>query len=256
MIALVLAAAAQAQTVHPSADGTLVDGDGFGIFDGTADHADWVFNQSSYEGAISLARSPVATEQRVVWEFNLSGIGQPPITAKLTCVLRGAARFPAPPAPIQIVSYPSDLLENFGDFSSGPPVLVAEELIDPFQESTVYVVNVSERVNELLLAGIARVAFRFQIDPRADGDSHQAFMDVLESDVSTKPFLTIIARIPGDYDNDQDVDQEDFAELPACIRGPHVRVPASCRFFDDDLDSDVDLLDLSAFLGHFSAWGN
>ena len=255
-IVTVVSGSANGQTIPPSADGTLVDGGSFGVFDGVADHADWSFNQSSYEGAITLSRSPVEIEQRVVWEFNLPATITPPVTAKLTFALRGAARFPAAPASVQVLSYPGDLLESFSDFSAGATLLLAEESIEPFQPPTEYVVNVSEQVNEVLFAGIERIAFRFQIDPQAQTDSNQAFMDAMDSDPSTKPFITIVDRIPGDYDNDQDVDLADFTELPACMLGPDVAVSSPCRVLDDDLDLDVDLADFSAFLGYLAAWGN
>ncbi|MEK7730284.1 MAG: hypothetical protein AAB363_00340 [Planctomycetota bacterium] len=244
------------QIVYPSADGTIVDGGNYGPFDGAADSADWTFNASSYEGAITLSHSPLEIEQRVVWEFNLSATSAPPVTAKLTFTLRGAARFPALPAPVQVYSYPADLLENLSDFSVAPSAFVAEQPIEPYQPPTTYAVNVSSVVNEVLTTGIRRIAFRFQIGPLAQALSNQAFIDAVDSDPSTKPFITIVNRIPGDADNDRDVDLDDFAELPPCMLGPGVAVSSACRILDDDLDTDVDLADLAAFLHHLAAWGN
>lgn len=244
------------QIVYPSADGTIVDGGGYGLFDGLGDVADWTFNDTMYEGAITLSLSPLGIEQRVVWEFNLSAASAPPVTAKLTFTLRGAARFPALPAPVQVYSYPADLLENLSDFSAAPNALVAEQPINPFQPPTTYQVNVSAVVNDVLTAGIRRVAFRFQIDPQAQALSNQAFIDAVDSDPSTKPFITIVNRIPGDFDNDQDLDLDDFAKLPPCMFGPDVAVSSACRIMDDDLDTDVDLADFAAFLDHLAAWGN
>jgi hypothetical protein len=244
------------QIVYPSADGTIVDGGGYGLFDGLGDSADWTFNDTSYEGAITLSHSPLEIEQRVVWEFNLSATGTPPVTAKLTFTLRGAARFPALPAPVQIYSYPADLVENLSDFSAAPNGLVAELPIQPYQPPTTYQVNVSALVNEVITTGIRRVAFRFQIDPLAQDLANQAFIDALDSDPATKPFLTIVKQMPGDYDNDLDVDLDDFAKLPPCMFGPDVAVPSACRIMDDDLDTDVDIADFAAFLHNLAAWGN
>jgi len=108
----------------------------------------------------------------------------------------------------------------------------------------------------LLVTGTRRIGFRFQIDGDAQNGPNQAFIDAVDSDTFTKPFIAIVDRIPGDYDNDRDVDRDDFAALCACMLGPNQPVSIPCRALDDDLDTDVDLADLAAFLNHFSSWGN
>ena len=58
---------------------------------------------------------------------------------------------------------------------------------------------------------------------------------------------------PGDWDEDGDVDLDDFAEFPGCMSGPWDLVDwampsAECRgVFDFDGDADVDLRDFAAF---------
>lgn len=240
------AASLPAQIIAPTADGTIVDGGTRGPFDGSPDFADWSFNESSSEGVITLS---AAIEQRVVWEFNLATAPAPPITAYLSFALRGAARFPAEPAQVQIVAYPADLVENITDFDAGPGVLVAEKLIVPFSPITAYVLDVSSVINERLGAGVRRVGFRFQIDDETE--SGQAFFDVLDSDPSSKPFLTLQNRVPGDFDADGDVDSDDLTKLGECMSGPGLSVFAACRVCDADLDLDVDLADAEVFLGHW-----
>ena len=237
------------QTLSPVADGTIVDGGSRGPFDGVGDWADWTFNNSGSEGAITLA---TGLEQRVVWEFNLATVtAAPPVTALLTFTLRGAAIFPANPADVQILSYPADLVENLNDFAAGPAVLESEKLVAAFAPPTRYVVDVSATVNAALGAGVRRVAFRFQIDPETENG--QAFFDALDSDPATKPSLSIQNRVPGDFDNDRDVDLEDSAILTDCVLGPGRSVVAACRVCDADLDLDVDLADVERFAARFSA---
>jgi len=238
------------QIVRPTADGTIVDGGIYGPFDGVAEAADWTFNDSGpgYEGAITLSFISIPNfESRVVWEYNLSAITvQPPVVATFRFHLRGAARFPAPPAGVQVYSYPADLMEKLGDFSAGPAQFHGEKFVVPYQPATTYEINVNSLINEAL-AGSKKVAFRFQIDPGTAPDSNQAFMDALDSDPTSKPFITIYDRIPGDFDNDHDVDVHDYALFVPCIAGPNQTVVPACRQFDVDLDGDVDLADFCAF---------
>jgi len=252
LVALLLGATAggaRGQTITPTADGTIVDGGSHGAFDGVGDWADWTFNESGSEGAITLSSG---VEQRVVWEFNLAAVSaSPPLTAVLTFVLRGAAIFPADPAHVQVVAYPADLLERLTDFSAGPTTLVGEKLVAPFAPPTRYVLDVSPTVNAALAAGIRRVAFRFQIKPGTGNG--QAFFDALDSDPATKPSLSIQNRVPGDLDGDGDVDLEDAAKLAGCVFGPGRSVVAACRVCDADLDTDVDLADVETFAARYSA---
>jgi hypothetical protein len=234
------------QTIPPTADGTIIDGGARGPFDGVPDFADWSFNQSSSEGAITLSAS---VEQRIVWEFNLTVAPSPPITAYFSFAIRGAARFPAHPAQVLVYAYPADLIENLADFSAEPSILVAEKLVVPFSPLTTYVVDVSSVVNERLSAGAPRIGFRFRIDDECE--SGQAFFDALDSEPATKPFLTLQNRVPGDFDADGDVDSVDLDKLDDCMSGPGLPVFAACRVCDGDLDLDVDLEDAEVFLGHW-----
>lgn len=236
------------QTITPSADGTIVDGGSRGPFDGVGDWADWTFNQSGSEGAITLSAS---LEQRVVWEFNLTSVtAQAPVTSVLSFVLRGAAIFPAVPADVLIAAYPADLVENLNDFSAGPAAIVAEKLIPAYASPTRFVVDVSEMVNTALTAGIRRVAFRFEIDPETENG--QAFFDAVDTDPASKPSLIVQNRVPGDLDGDRDVDLEDLEFLIGCMLGPGRVVSATCRVCDSDMDLDVDLADLERFSARFS----
>ncbi|MEK7711314.1 MAG: hypothetical protein AAB341_05400 [Planctomycetota bacterium] len=250
------------QIFVPSADGTLVDGicpdGGICPFDGVADAAEWTFNPEfgHYAGAITLVRTPPqGFERRVVWEYNLGTVtAPPPVTAKLTFKLRGAGLFPAEPAEVDVYAYPADLLESLSDFSAGPATLVITKSIAPYQPATTYVANVSDVVNAAIVSGLKKVAFRFQINQDTIVESNQAFMDVLDSDPSTKPFLTVRNQVPSDYDNDRDIDLVDFSHLAGCALGPGAGIGTGCAFFDADFDSDVDLLDMRTFLNDDSMY--
>jgi hypothetical protein len=251
--------AAADQVFSPGADGTLVDGLPYGPFDGNADAWDWTFNQSSYEGNISLSNESAESgfESRVVWEYDLSVLSTAlPVTAELRFTLRGAPRFPAEAAPVSVYAYPADLLETPEDFSSPPIGLVGIIPIEPYQRPTTYTLSVGAVVNDTLHHGVKRIGFRFQIAPDAPPGANQAFLDALETDKLTKPQLIINAAVPGDADQDQDVDLDDFAIFTACMTGPGGTATPACMVFDFDLDADVDLLDLQAFLYYRSLFAH
>lgn len=245
-----IASARGAVSVAPSADGTLADGGPFGVFDGIVDVADWSFNESSFEGAITLTRpteSAPGLEQRVVWEYVLPGGFQPPVTASLTLRLRGAPRFPAQATVVWVVAYPANALENATDFSAPAAAVVGVLPVAPFQPPTDYRLGVSAVVSDLLRNGAAAIGFRFQVDPATANVTSQAFVDALDSRPETKPTLTLDTAVPADFDNDSDVDRADFKSLTQCLLGPAVPVTVVCRRFDMDLDRDVDLEDAAAF---------
>ncbi len=62
-------------------------------------------------------------------------------------------------------------------------------------------------------------------------------------------------EVPGDLDDDGDVDLDDFAVLASCLAGPNVTTPPpTCTDFtgsDLDNDNDVDLDDFRDFQGNF-----
>jgi hypothetical protein len=230
-----------------------VDGGGFGPFDGIADAWDWTFNESSYEGAITLNResTEIPIEHRVVCEFNLTTITTPPpVKASLIFRLRGAPRFPAPDTEVDLYSYPADLQEKAGDFSANAIALVSRHRVAPFQASTPFLVDAGRIVNDALRLGLTSVAFRVQISPNTQANSSQAFMDALDADPATKPTLIIDTVVPGDADRDFDVDLIDFAAFRACLVGPGFVASSRCRVFDFDLDGDVDLSDFDGFTSY------
>jgi len=58
---------------------------------------------------------------------------------------------------------------------------------------------------------------------------------------------------PGDFDQDGDVDLNDFGHFQACFNGPN-RLPATtgCADADLDRDQDVDIADFLIFQGCFN----
>jgi hypothetical protein len=260
-----MAMAQQTVTIRPSYDGTLVDGGIYGTFDGIADSTDWTFNQSSYEGAITLSTpaSGMKSEYRVVWEYNLSTVSQTtPVGATLTVFLRGATIYPLPDAQVQVYSYPADLKETAGDFAAVPSQLVGTLTVRPFQAATQYTLDVSNVVSQALSSGSKKVAFRFQLKADAGQTANQAFVDASDSDPSTKPYLTLgaaLAPLVGDLDNNRVVDDDDYAIFEACATGPAIQyspgsLQAGCSLTADgqgfiaadfDKDQDVDHADFA-----------
>ena len=246
-----------AQVVRPTKDGTIVDGGVHGDFDGVPDAADWYFNESSYEGSITLARGGAATgwEHRVVWEYSLAAVSlEPPVRATLSVTVRGARIFPFPDVDIHVYSYPADLQETLTDFNSGPTQLQGVITALPYQDPTEYTLDVSPVVNAALTGAQNGVAFRFQIDPTTPEDASQAFIDAIDSDPATKPYLTISesSEVPGDYDADGDVDETDYSTFSLCMDGPGLTPDALCSFFDFDNDQDVDTSDFATFSRYFT----
>ncbi len=245
--------------VYPTADGTLADGGIHGVFDGVPDDWDWDFDDWGYDGAITLATETPETslEHRVVWEYNLYGLSySPPVSATLTFTIQGAPVFPMPDAVVHVYSYPADLLESSDDFGAGPAVFEGSVTLIPYQQPTEFMLDVSSAVNDALLSGDNKVAFRFQINPDTPHDRNQAFIEAFDDEPSTKPFLTISeAQIPGDADGDGDVDFADFSAFADCMDGPEIPFDADCGVFDLDQEGDVDLHDFAAFQWVFTGSG-
>ena len=248
-----LPAAAQV-TLYPVKDGTVVD-DGV---DGTPDRADWSFNSSSYEGAITLMTlGSNPQENRVVWEYSLGLVTlDPPVSATLTYTIRGAPIFPLPEVDVFVYAYASDLEETLSDFSAGPAALVGWQTLQPYQEPTVFSIDVSGVINEALGDDSDRAAFRFQVDPSTPNEANQAFIDALDSERTTKPALTIRAAsssLASDYDVDGDIDIDDVVKLVGCMSGPEATAGPGCSTFDFDADANIDLLDVGDFQVQFGS---
>ncbi len=209
------------QTFYPVKDGTLLDNNA----DGLADDADWTFNQSSYEGSITLTTDATARnvnlEHRLAWEYDLSTVTlEPPVVAVLNFTIRGAPIWPFPDMTVNIYSYPADLLETLADFSSGPAVLQGSANVVGYQLPTPYSLNVSDVVNQALISSEDMVAFRFQIDPNTPYDTNQAFIDALDSNPASKPALVISGpEIPGDINGDGVVNADDIDAFVAVLLG-------------------------------------
>jgi len=253
-----------AERIYPVAGGTLADGGGLGPFDGVADGWNWEFGPSGFAGAVTLTtETPIsAVEHRIVFEYDLRGVGlTAPIEATLSFTVRGVRAFPFPDISLHVYSYPADLLESSADYAAGPAALQGVFTVSAMQEATEVTLDVSSLVASVLSRNIRKVAFRFQIDPHTPHVANQVFINTLDTDPSTIPLLTIRSALPGDADDDSDVDLNDFAVFVDCLGGPEApstpttpgMLVSDCRrVFDRDDDSDVDLRDVSMLLGRFS----
>lgn len=243
--------AAAQDVVRPGADGTLADGLPYGPYDGTADDWDWTFNESGYEGAITLTceREESCLETRVVWEYDLTRIRSiPPLQAGLTFTLRGPSIFPFPDSIVHVYAYPADGREASTDYSAGPAIYLGYVRLRAYEDPREYTLNVSAIANEVVQFGNDRLALRFQIDPDTPEDRQQAFIDALDSEPESKPYLTLDEAMPGDRDRDGEIDLADFASLPDCLTGPAAStIDLPCLPLDFDGDSDIDLVDVAAF---------
>jgi hypothetical protein len=62
--------------------------------------------------------------------------------------------------------------------------------------------------------------------------------------------------IPGDFDDDEDVDQGDFGFLQSCLSGEAIFIPPGCEASDLDADLDVDAADVAMFLSCMGGSGH
>jgi len=71
-------------------------------------------------------------------------------------------------------------------------------------------------------------------------------------DSITQPdYITVLPQ-PGDFDDDRDVDQEDFGRLQECLTGEGLPVEPGCEAARLDEDLDVDSGDVLVFIGCYS----
>ncbi len=68
--------------------------------------------------------------------------------------------------------------------------------------------------------------------------------------------ITVRSNIPGDSDNDGDVDMEDFGQFQACYSGSGEPIASGCGSADLDADEDIDLGDFVIFKACMSGAGN
>ncbi len=260
---IALAPAHAVEIILPVADGTCADGGPFGPFDGTVDRCNWAFAPVGFAGAVTLTTETPASsiEHRMVFEYDLRNVPVSiPLTATLTFTTRGARAVPFPDVNLHLYAYPADLTELPSDFSAGPAALLHVVTVEAMQAPTLEVVDVTELVTTAVQSGVRRVAFRFQIDPNTPHATNQVFIDALDTQPATKPYLSVRSAVPGDADDDGDADLIDFALLTDCLAGPDTppaptavgMTPADCvQVFDRDNDDDVDLDDLSSLLDFF-----
>lgn len=254
VVAICAGSTASALIIYPAGNGriggTLVDGGLYGPYDGVADEWDWTFNgYGGYEGVLTLMHgaSSYRLDQRVVWEYDLSAL---PTDEALGAILyfnvRGAPIFPFPEMTVHVYSYPADLQESSDDFGAGPAKLVTTVKVPPYQESS-FQLNVTEAVVDAVRNGGGRLALRFQIAPESPHDANQAFMDIDDSDNTTKPTLMTPTVAYGDDNADGAIDLTDYAGFPFCLLGPGQQASSDCRVFDFDVDGDVDAVDAAWF---------
>jgi hypothetical protein len=74
-----------------------------------------------------------------------------------------------------------------------------------------------------------------------------------DSDSTTSAPVTIEVRVPGDFDQDGDIDQPDFGHLQECLTGAGIdQTDPDCQDAKLDGDSDVDIDDVAIFIGCIS----
>ena len=116
------------------------------------------------------------------------------------------------------------------------------------QPSTQYSLDISGLANMALGTGIDKIGLRFQIDPNTPYASNQVFIDALDSDPTTKPFITIdLPALPGDINDDGVVDMLDRDALIAVLLGSP-QDPSHVGRADLNSDGATDGLDVQLFI--------
>jgi len=80
--------------------------------------------------------------------------------------------------------------------------------------------------------------------------SYTAVITASDPNASNNPqqlTVNLTVYIPGDYDDDSDVDQEDFGKFQACFSGNGNPCEGNCYWADFDFDLDVDVQDFNIF---------
>jgi len=98
-------------------------------------------------------------------------------------------------------------------------------------------------------SGTYRTTFwGFPFEAVANAGDREALMDEVVDWCGASP-----PPIPGDWDDDGDVDLDDFAHFPGCMTGPdNGPAAAGCEVFYFDAGDDVDLADFAAFQTAFT----
>ncbi len=68
--------------------------------------------------------------------------------------------------------------------------------------------------------------------------------------------VRVLSPVAADYDQDGDVDLDDFAEFRACASGPAIPCPPGCESKDGGGDGDVDLHEFGLFQRCYSGQNN
>ena len=93
-------------------------------------------------------------------------------------------------------------------------------------------------VGVLAAGGDYQFAYRFEVFEA---------LNILAASADGQAVLAITPAVPGDFDADDDVDQDDFGAFQACMSGPAVFRPSECALADLDQDFDVDQSDFGVF---------
>jgi hypothetical protein len=87
-------------------------------------------------------------------------------------------------------------------------------------------------------------------------DDCDGLTDCEDSDCSADPFCGVSCHDPfADWDEDGDVDMDDFADLQRCLALSPATVSSECECFDRNSDGNVDADDVSAFVACGSGSG-
>ncbi len=102
--------------------------------------------------------------------------------------------------------------------------------------------------------GVVTHAFNYQRTPDLIEDWFDFIADQDPSGARNRTTAEILTGLPtpGDYDNDGDVDLDDYAEFARCMTGPEAGpIEPDCGVFDFEPDDDVDMMDVGAFQSVF-----
>jgi hypothetical protein len=136
--------------------------------------------------------------------------------------------------------------------ADAPYDVASADVIQPFAGGTT-IINYKGRTTKP--AGFAydagtykSVVFGFPFESIVDSGIRDQIMDGV---------LDFLIAIPGDFDNDGDVDLTDYGTFLSCYNGPN-QPPAgpSCDDADFEGDGDVDLSDYGVFLGCYNGPNN
>ena len=136
------------------------------------------------------------------------------------------------------------------DASGAGSAMSGFEMALPFDDLGIAAAEGTVKAMAMLLRSNGDVGNQF-LPGLGGGYDNLGLVPLNLNDIPSQQYALIsLARLPGDWDGDGDVDHADYVQFAACLKGPaDGALGPGCNAFDFDTDQDVDLDDFAEFQG-------